>query len=78
MHQLFVNFRKAHYSFRREVLCIIYIDFSILVKLLRLIQICLNGICNSLVRQKFHIFVYIVNLYQVIYIKIVPTISTAF
>ena len=51
MNQLFINSKKAHYSFRREVLCIIYIDFSIPVKLVRLIQICLNGICMSPGRQ---------------------------
>ena len=60
MHQLFIYFKEARYLFRREVLCIIYICFSIPVKIVRLIQICLSGICNSAGRQKFHIFVYTV------------------
>jgi hypothetical protein len=47
IHQLFINFKKAHYSFRREVLCNIYIDFGIPVKLVRLTKICLNGIFKS-------------------------------
>jgi len=38
IHQLFMYFKKTHYSFRREVLCIIYIDFSISVKIVKLIQ----------------------------------------
>ena len=78
IHKLFINFKKTHYSFRREVLCNIYIDFSTVVKLVSLIQICLNGICRSPGRQKFHIFIYTVNLYQVIYIKNVPTIRTSY
>jgi len=78
MHRLFIYLKKAHYSFRWEVLCIIDINFSVPVKIVRVIKICLNGICNSAGRQKFHIFVYTVNLYQVIYIKIVPAVSTAY
>ena len=42
MHQLFIDFKKAYDSVRREVLCNILIEFGIPVKLVRLIKMCLN------------------------------------
>jgi hypothetical protein len=42
VHQLFVNFQKAHDSFRREVLYNILIEFGIPMELVRLIKVCLN------------------------------------
>jgi len=42
MHQLFMDFKIAYDSFRREVLCNILIEFGIPTKLVRLITMCLN------------------------------------
>jgi hypothetical protein len=42
VHQLFVDFKKAHDSGRREVLYNIHIEFGIPLKLVRLIKMCLN------------------------------------
>ena len=42
MHKLFIDFKEAYDSVRREVLCNILIDFSIPMKLVRLITMCLN------------------------------------
>ena len=42
MHQLFVDFKKAYDSVRREVLCNIRIESVIPMKLVRLIEMCLN------------------------------------
>jgi hypothetical protein len=42
VHQLFVDFKKAYDSVRREVLYDILIEFGILLKLIRLIKMCLN------------------------------------
>ena len=41
MHQLFVDFKKAYDSVRREDLCNILIEFGIPMKLVRLIKKCL-------------------------------------
>jgi hypothetical protein len=41
-HQLFVDFKKAYASFRREVLYNILIEFGVPMKLVRLIKMCLN------------------------------------
>jgi hypothetical protein len=40
-HQLFVEFKKAYNSFRREVLYNIFIEFVVPKKLVRLIKMCL-------------------------------------
>jgi hypothetical protein len=45
---LFINFKKAYDSVRREVLCNRLIGFSILMKLVRLIKMSLNEICSLL------------------------------
>ena len=42
VHQLFVNFKKAYDSVRREALYNILIEFGIPKKLVRLIKMCLN------------------------------------
>jgi hypothetical protein len=42
VHQLFIDFKKAYDLVRREILCIILIEFSIPRKLVRLIKMCLN------------------------------------
>jgi hypothetical protein len=42
VHQLFVDFKKAYDSVRREVLYNILFEFGISLKLVRLIKMCLN------------------------------------
>jgi hypothetical protein len=42
VHQLFIDFKKAYDSVRREVLYNILIEFGIPRKLVSLIQMCLN------------------------------------
>jgi hypothetical protein len=42
VQQLFIDFKKAYDSIRREVLCNILIDFGIPRKLVGLIKMCLN------------------------------------
>ncbi|PNF23216.1 hypothetical protein B7P43_G02735 [Cryptotermes secundus] len=42
VHQLFIDFKKAYDSVRREVLYNILIEFGIPMKLVRLIKMCLN------------------------------------
>ena len=42
MHQLFIDFKNAYDSVRREVLYNILIEFGIPMKLARLIKMCLN------------------------------------
>jgi hypothetical protein len=49
VHQLFIDFKKAHESVRRELLYNILIEFGILRKLVTLIKMCLNE-TNSAVR----------------------------
>jgi hypothetical protein len=46
MHQLFEDLKKIYYSFSREVLYNILTVFGIPVKLVRLIKMCMNEICN--------------------------------
>jgi hypothetical protein len=42
VHRLFIDFKKAYYSVRREALYNILIEFGIPKKLARLIKICLS------------------------------------
>jgi hypothetical protein len=42
MHQLFIDFKKAYDSIKREVLHNILLEFGINKKLMRLIKMCLN------------------------------------
>jgi hypothetical protein len=44
--QLFIDFKKAYDSVRREVLYNILIEFGIPRKLVRLIKMCLNETCS--------------------------------
>jgi len=44
VHQLFIDFKKAYDSVRREILYNIVIQFGIAMKLVRLIKMCLEGI----------------------------------
>jgi hypothetical protein len=46
VHQLFVDFKKAYESVRREVLYNILIEFGIPLKLVRLIKMCLHETYN--------------------------------
>jgi hypothetical protein len=46
VHQLFEDFKKVYYSFRREVLYNILIEFGISMKLERLIKMCLPETYN--------------------------------
>ena len=45
-HQLFIDFKKAYDSFRREILCKILIEFGIPRKLVRLIKLSLTETCG--------------------------------
>ena len=42
VHQLFINFKKAYNSVRREVLYNILIEIGIPMKMVRVIKMCLN------------------------------------
>jgi len=42
VHQLFIDFKKAYDSVRKEVFFNILIEFGVPVKLIRLIKMCLN------------------------------------
>jgi hypothetical protein len=42
VHQLFIDFKKAYDSVRKEVLYNILIEFGVPMKLVRLIKMCLN------------------------------------
>jgi hypothetical protein len=42
MHQLFIDFKNAYNSIKREVLYNVLVEFAILKKLVRLIKMCLN------------------------------------
>jgi hypothetical protein len=42
VHQLFIDFKRAHDSVRREVLYNILIEFGVPMKLVRLSKTCLN------------------------------------
>jgi hypothetical protein len=42
VHQLFIDFKKAYDSIKREVLYNILLEFSIPKKLVRIIKMCLN------------------------------------
>jgi len=42
VHQLFMDFKEAYDSIRREVLYIILIEFDIPMKLVRLLKMCLD------------------------------------
>jgi hypothetical protein len=48
VHQLFINFKKAYNSVKREVLYNILLEFGIPKKLVRLIKVCLNEIYSKI------------------------------
>jgi sorting nexin-29 len=52
VYQLFIDFKKAYDSVRREVLYNIVIEFGVAMKLVRLIKMCLNE-TYSKVRKTF-------------------------
>jgi hypothetical protein len=47
VHQLFINFKTAYDSVRREVLNNILIEFGVPMKLVRLIEVCLNEMYST-------------------------------
>jgi sorting nexin-29 len=47
VHQLFIDFKKAYDSVKREVLYNILLEFGIPKKLVRLIKMCLNEACSK-------------------------------
>jgi hypothetical protein len=47
VHQLFIDFKKAYDSVKREVLYYILLEFGTPKKLVRLIKMCLNEICSQ-------------------------------
>jgi hypothetical protein len=47
VHQLFIDFKKAYDSVRREILYNILIEFGIPMKLVRVIKMCLNETCSK-------------------------------
>jgi hypothetical protein len=53
VHQLFIYFRKAHDSVRKEVLYNILIEFGIPRKLVGLIQMCLNETYSTMCVGRF-------------------------
>jgi hypothetical protein len=48
LHQLFIDFKKAYDSVRREVFYNTLIEFGITLKLVRLIKMYLNEACSRL------------------------------
>ena len=46
VHQLFIDFKKAYDSVRKEVFYNIIMQFGIPMKLVKLIKMCLNETCN--------------------------------
>jgi hypothetical protein len=47
VHQLFIDFKKAYDSVKREVFYNVLFDFGIPKKLVRLIKMCLNETCSK-------------------------------
>jgi sorting nexin-29 len=48
VHQLFIDFKKAYDSVKREVLSNILLEFDVPKKLVRLIKMCLNETCSEI------------------------------
>jgi hypothetical protein len=58
VHKLFIDFKKAYDSVRREVLCNILTEFGVPMKLVRLIKMCLNE-TYSKVRIGKHLIIFL-------------------
>ena len=52
LHQLYIDFKKAYDSVRREVLYYILIKFGIPMKMVRLIKMCLTETCSRVLVGK--------------------------
>jgi hypothetical protein len=52
VHLLFIDFKKAYNSVKREDLYNILVEFGIPKKLVRLIKMCLNEICSEVLVGK--------------------------
>jgi hypothetical protein len=48
VRQLFIDFKKPYDQVRRDVMCSILIESGIVMKLVRLIKVCLNDTCNRI------------------------------
>jgi hypothetical protein len=59
VHQLFIDFKKAHDSVMKEVLYNILLEFEIPMKLVRLIKICLNEIHSIVCVGKICLIVFL-------------------
>jgi hypothetical protein len=55
VHQLFIDFKKACDSVKREVLYNTLLEFGVPKKLVRLIKMCLNETYSKVCVGKFHI-----------------------
>jgi hypothetical protein len=56
VHQLFIDFKEAYDSVRREILYNILIEFGIPMKLVRLIKMCLNETYSKVRIGKHFVF----------------------
>jgi hypothetical protein len=57
LHQLFIDFKKAYDSVRREVVYNIVIKFGVPMKIVRLIKMCLNEIYSEVHVGKHFLYV---------------------
>jgi hypothetical protein len=60
VYQVFIDFKSAHDSVRREVLYSILIEFGIPRKLVRLVQMCLNETYNTVRIGKFQSYKFVI------------------
>jgi hypothetical protein len=56
VHQLFIDFKKAYDSVRKEMLYSILTEFVVPMKSVRLVEMCLNETCS-----KVHIIIIIIS-----------------
>jgi hypothetical protein len=52
VHQLFVDFKKAYDSPRREIVYNILIEFGVPMKLVRLLKMCLNEMYSKEIEER--------------------------